>query len=278
MLGVQSDKGKVSDKSILALLGSILIAIMTQIITKLNIYITIIIILSVIIAFLILKMLPLLKEIPELENSQENNLKEIQEFKKTQEDLLKEIEQLKENNSLRDIVGIERIIPEKRNILQERGTFLLEASDHIWILGITLVSFWTGNDIFLDYLAQAGRSNVMIQILLLNPESNCISSKANDENIPVDTFKNWINDSISNFINFRQKNSIKRMELYLYDEFPVWHMIIIDRERGRISHYPHGKPGNAVPYYILNAQGKYNLLEPFIMYFEQLKERSKKVI
>jgi hypothetical protein len=238
-------------KQIIALLGSIMIAIMAQIIAKSPIYILIIIILSIIIAFLILKMLSLLKV----------------------------IEKLKKNKSLQDIVGIERIIPKKKESLQEEPTFLLEANSCIRILGSTLKTIWTDNDIFLKYLAQVGRRNVMIQILLLNPDakSKYLQEKAKDENIGVNTFKNWIENSVSEFKRFKKNNEIERIELYHYDEFPVWNMIIIDHKLAKISYYPYGKQGGEVPYYVLNNQGEYNLLEPFIIYFEQLKKRSKKV-
>ena len=174
------------------------------------------------------------------------------------------------------IIGIKKIEPKKADVISVKPKFLLEADEHIRILGASLKTFWLGSNPFIDYLAQAGKRNVAITILLLNPESKNIE-KARDENILIDTYKNRIRDSISQFKAFKQKNRIGRMELYLYDDFPVWHMIIIDRKYAKISYYPYGKVSEGVPYYIFNNQGKYNLLEPFIIYFEKLQERSEKV-
>ncbi len=258
-------------------LVALILAIAANMITGLNIYLMIIVILIGIITISSLKMLSQSKEIQGSNVIYENHLNEIQELKETHENLLNEIQELKENKPLQD-VGIEEIIPRKSETLQRDPAFLLDAKERICILGTTVRTYWNGDNPFLNYLAQAGKKGVTIQISLLNPESKYVRGQALSEDVTDDTVKSWINNAISELKRFKEVNEIKKMELCLYDEFPVWNMIIVDSRFAKINYYLYRKSGSTVPYYVLNDKGNYNLLPPFIIYFEQLRKRSKKEI
>ena len=173
-------------------------------------------------------------------------------------------------------VGLKEIIPRKIESIQKDPTFLLDAKDNIWILGTSLRTiFWNGNP-FRKYLELAGKKNVMIKILLLNPKSEHVEQKAKEETLDEVTYRSFIDISIRELINSKN-NGIPRMELYLYDEFPVWNMIIIDNIFAKISYFPTGKDGGEAPYYVFDGNGDFNLIKPFKIYLDKLIERSREV-
>jgi len=229
------------NKLILKMLVAIIAGILLQQITNFDIHLAVIVVLIGVIIILIYELLPFSR------------------------------------NSLKD-VGIEEIIPRKSETLQRDPAFLLDAKERICILGTTVRTYWNGDNPFLNYLAQAGKKGVTIQILLLDLESKYVRGQALSEDVTDDTVKSWINNAISELKRFKEVNEIKKMELCLYDEFPVWNMIIVDSRFAKINYYLYRKSGSTVPYYVLNDKGNYNLLPPFIIYFEQLRKRSKKVI
>lgn len=229
------------NKLILKMLVAIIAGILLQQITNFDIHLAVIVVLIGVIIILIYELLPFSR------------------------------------NSLKD-VGIEEIIPRKSETLQRDPAFLLDAKERICILGTTVRTYWNGDNPFLNYLAQAGKKGVTIQILLLDPESKYVRGQALSEDVTDDTVKSWINNAISELKRFKEVNEIKKMELCLYDEFPVWNMLIIDSRFAKINYYLYRKSGSTVPYYVLNDKGNYNLLPPFIIYFEQLRKRSKKEI
>jgi hypothetical protein len=229
------------NKLILKMLVAIIAGLLLQQITNFGIYLAVIVVLIVVISILIYELLPFSR------------------------------------NSLKD-VGIEEIIPRKSETLQRKPSFLLDANERICILGTSVRTYWNGDNPFLKCLAQAGKKGVTIQILLLDPESKYVRGQALSENVADKTVKNWINDAIDELKRFKEVNAIKKMELCLYDEFPVWNMIIVDSRFAKINYYPYRRSGSTVPYYVLSDKGDYNLLLPFIIYFEQLRKRSKKVI
>ncbi|MFZ3060771.1 MAG: hypothetical protein WA102_13675 [Candidatus Methanoperedens sp.] len=174
-------------------------------------------------------------------------------------------------------IGLEEVIPEKGGELKKDPTFLNDAKDCIRILGSSLRTIWADNKSFRAKLAEVGK-NTKIQILLLNPESKYVKERADMEGIAEETYKGQIVLSINAFKKFKEKEKIPNMELYLYDEFPVWNMIIIDHNFAKISYFPIGKDGSKAPYYVFNGQGEYNPIEPFMIYFNKLAQRSKKEI
>lgn len=174
------------------------------------------------------------------------------------------------------IIGIKKIIPPDKRRTDEPN-FLYEADTHIWILGTSLQTFWDTGNSFITHLGKVGRKNVAIDILLLNPESEFLSEKAIDEKKSKTEYRESIETSIEKFQNFKRDKGIRHMDLYLYDDFPIWHMLIIDRKFAKISYYPYGEDASTRPYYVFDKRGKYNILDPFIMYFEKLRKKSKKV-
>lgn len=248
---------------IIAIILAIIAAIVVEIF-HLNTYILVIIVLIIIIGTLI----------SEIFDLKVNNKKIKEENLRINEEIIK----TNEKNCYKEI-GIERIIDKKIKVIPENAIFLEKARDHIYILGVSCSSFWEGSEAFLPYLAKAGKNNILIEILLLNPDTKgkYLKERAQADTITEQTLKNRINDSIHEFIDFKNRNNIKKINLYLYDEVPVWFMIIVDSVYARISYYPIGKPDNGAPYYVLNDKGDYTLINPFIKYFDGLKERSKKV-
>ncbi len=173
--------------------------------------------------------------------------------------------------------GLKGILEEKKLALSKEPKFLLDATEQICILGSSLKTiFWDDNKKFLDYLAIAGKNNVMIKILLLKPTSKFVKEKANEEGNKEVEYRRNIEHSIWRFINFKKNKQIPRFDLFLYDEFPVWFIIIIDDKFAKISYF-YDKDAGEAPYYNFDNKGDYNLIKPFGIYLDKLAERSIKV-
>jgi hypothetical protein len=245
---------------IMSIIGSILVLILALL--NSNIYIIIFVVLILIISILTIFIL----------SPKENNGE--QEQKNPNKN---NFESIPKKTELSILIGLKEVIPKREVEIQKDPIFLNNAKDNIWILGTSLRTIWADNFKFRKNLAEVGK-NTKIQILLLNPDSKYVRERAEIEHIAEETYRGQIVLSINAFKNFKATEKIPNMELYLYDEFPVWNMIIIDRNFAKISYFPTRKEGSEAPYYVFNGQGKCNLIEPFMIYFNKLVERSKKEI
>lgn len=173
-------------------------------------------------------------------------------------------------------IGLIGIIDKKSHIINEDPQFLEDARSRIGILAVSLSSLWEGNEIFRRKLIALGKTKeLLIEILLLEPSSKYLQYRADADEISHITLNNKINNAIREFKKFKQGGI--NIKLYIYNECPIWHIILVDNVYARISYYPSNKPDNEAPYYKFNDEGKYNLLTPFIKYFEELKDRSTEI-
>lgn len=174
--------------------------------------------------------------------------------------------------------GIEVTYPNRDAIQRKRELELIaQARKNVKILGISHRTLWADTEEFLDALLHAGREGVEITFLILDPNGENIAPKASDEGDHPNNWKNDINSSISRFTQLKQDNPRLNINLYKYDVFPIWHMVIIDDDCGLIGYYPTGRPGSGSPLYLIK-KSNLSILIPFLKYFESIKSEDDKII
>jgi hypothetical protein len=175
-----------------------------------------------------------------------------------------------------NIVGVQRIISvdERRKSPRKDPSFFRNAKN-IKILGTSLRSFWEPDNLIVKRLIEEGMKGAKIEIFLLHQASNYAGIKAKDENVNEIDYRFSIKESIYKFYNIKHGYPYQ-MELLLYDEYPIWHMIICNCECGKISYYPKGDDAKNRPYYVFKQGQNQTLLEPLCLHLEQLKKRSIK--
>jgi hypothetical protein len=131
-------------------------------------------------------------------------------------------------------------------------------------------------------------NSVKSTFLILNPDGNNLILKAKDEGIAnpdepynwevrTDIWKDEIKSKIGRFKDLKEDHPRIDLELYTYDIFPIWHMVIIDDKIGLIGYYPTGGSGGDAPLYLIK-EDEMSLLTPFIKYFDTIKSGGKKII
>lgn len=173
---------------------------------------------------------------------------------------------------------IENVYPHRGALEKEREIKLIsEAKENVKVLGISHRTLWAETEDFLSSLIEIENKGIKITFLILDPKGNNLIPKAVDEGDNPDNWKNEIKNSINRFIKLKQEHPTINLELYTYDIFPIWHMVIIDDNIGLIGYYPSGKSGSSSPLYLIN-KSDLSLLTPFIKCFNTIKFSGNKII
>ena len=173
---------------------------------------------------------------------------------------------------------LENVYPHRGALEKEREIKLIsEAKENVKVLGISHRTLWAETEDFLSALMEAGYKGIKISFLILDPNGNNLAPKAADEGDNPDNWKNEIENSINRFIKLKQDHPPINLEVYTYDIFPIWHMVIIDDNIGLIGYYPSGKSGSSSPLYLIN-KSDLSLLTPFIKCFDTIKFSGNKII
>jgi hypothetical protein len=160
---------------------------------------------------------------------------------------------------------------------EEEIRMISEARRDVKVLGISHRTLWADTEEFLNSLIEAGNKNVKITFLILDPSGKNLVPKAKDEYDNPDNWKNEINSSINRFKRLKKDHPTMNLELFAYDVFPIWHMVIIDDSTGLIGYYPTGKTGSSSPLYLIK-KGDLSILTSFIKYFGTLRSQGIRII
>ena len=193
-------------------------------------------------------------------------------YKKVKEQLGKGAKQASSTSFLKNIY------PHRGALQKEKEIRLFsEAKRNIKVLGISHRILLAETEDFWSPLRNAGLEGIKITFLILNPEGKNLIPKAKDEDDISEDWKNEIKNSISRFIKFKENYPTINLELYSYDIFPIWHMVIIDDNIGLIGYYPTRKSGSSSPLYLI-TKSDLSLLTPFIKVFNTIKSRGNRII
>lgn len=172
---------------------------------------------------------------------------------------------------------LKKVYPSKKETEWEKEINLIsEAKKSVKVLGISHKTR-LARPYLEDTLIRAGEDGVEITLLILDLNGKNLVPKANEEGADPKGWKKDIAGSIIQFEQIKRDHPRIDLELYTYDIFPIWHMVIIDDNIGLIGYYPKGKPGGKSPLYLIK-EDNLSLLTPFIKYFNSIKSGGEKII
>lgn len=142
-----------------------------------------------------------------------------------------------------------------------------------YFLGVSAKSTANDKEIENQFIRMAQRSGYEIRFLLMSPSAiENIRARAKDENDDHDA---WILDMKSSI--FRLKKTAERhglnIQIRLYDEYPLWRMVIIDKKNVFLNYALYSRKINDSPL-IKMSNNNDALCNTFIQSFELLWNKS----
>ncbi len=169
-----------------------------------------------------------------------------------------------------DLAGIKRVYKPKYITTAKA----LEKTDSsFYFLGVSAKSTADDKDVEKQFLRLQSNSGYDIKFLLMNPLAIAnITARANDENGNVNSWILDMKSSLSNLKNLADKHNIK-IQIKLYDEYPLWRMIVIDKKIVFLNYALQKTKINSSP--LIKMTNKDNALcNTFIRQFDLLWEKS----
>ncbi len=174
-----------------------------------------------------------------------------------------------------------RDVYSNRNAASEQQEIdaILNAERSVKVLGISHKILWSNQTVFRDVLVKSGLNDVKLTFLILDSNGSNLEKKAVDEGEEPDIWRNDISASMARFKDLKARNPQMDLEVFMYDVFPIWHMVIIDDKIGYIGYYPTNRSASHAPLYVMERhEDKYSLLNPLIKYFDNLRSNGRKVV
>lgn len=116
-----------------------------------------------------------------------------------------------------------------------------------------------------------------MQLLLFDWNSPQFAAKMREERRETDTLidiaRRKARDIANNFISIADGHKLN-LEIKLYEEHPVWRMMITDESRAFVGYYPPGKRGYEGPMFVFEADDPSGLFYPASHYFDLVWARS----
>ena len=166
-------------------------------------------------------------------------------------------------------VGITHIAVDKKPVLVD---FINQCDSSFYFFGISAKRTSSTPELH-KKLSEIGRRQGDIRFLLFNPESPELKRKAQDENENWESWKNDIYGTIKRLKSLATRDEIK-IQVRLYDQFPIWRMYILDNKRIYLHYFLSEKQGPQSPLLILESNEE-ALFWPFYLEFIELWDRSK---
>ena len=128
------------------------------------------------------------------------------------------------------------------------------------------------NPVVQQKLIELGRDKGEIKILLLNPDSEFVKNRANDENESSRAWVSEINATVERLKNLANREHIN-IEVRLYDQYPVWRLSIMDEEEMYINFFLKGQQGpQSQMLYVKNHDN--DLFNAFLLEYERIWDTS----
>lgn len=116
-----------------------------------------------------------------------------------------------------------------------------------------------------------------MRLLLFDWNSSQFAAKMREERRETDTLieiaRRKARDIANNFISIADGHKLN-LEIKLYQEHPVWRMVITDERRAFVGYYPAGKRGYEGPMFVFDSDDPSGLFYPANHYFDIIWARS----
>lgn len=126
----------------------------------------------------------------------------------------------------------------------------------------------TNNNELLAALAELSHKRGDIRFLLLNPASPNLARRAADELAEPDT---WSHDILATVARIKSAAKARNanVQIKYYDDYPVWRMIVCDRQRIRLNYYlPRLRFTDSQTLSVVQRPG--GIQHSFLAYFDEL--------
>lgn len=130
------------------------------------------------------------------------------------------------------------------------GSLLSEVQSEICFMGIIAKRTVTSDEFKAFLTARAGRPT-RIKFLLLDPDSPIFNQRATDENESSTAWKQDLISTIHRLEHYR-KTFNTHIEVRLYDTYPIWRTIILDKQKVVLNFFLKGRRGTESDQVILS--------------------------
>lgn len=144
-------------------------------------------------------------------------------------------------------IGIRRI--DLGNEVPDIRDYDIAENENFYFLGISAKHF-VYDEPFRAKLVKIGHNRCQIRFLLLKPDGEHISRRAQDEAQPVEEWRRHVEDSVRELLLLGKSKGIN-IEVRLYDCYPIWRLISGRNGCMYVSYFLHGKRGRDSPHLLL---------------------------
>jgi hypothetical protein len=162
-------------------------------------------------------------------------------------------------------IGLQRIY-DRFDMAPSTTSVIEHAKTTIEFLGISARTFFESEDVE-ELVKRKVREGVVLRFLVLNPDSQYVKIKANDEGDDPEAWRHDIQASISRINRIKRELNSGRIEVRIYDIAPIWRGIFVDDKIAHITYYPHGHRGKYSPVFFLENR-EVSLYDPLHDYFK----------
>ncbi len=175
------------------------------------------------------------------------------------------------NNEEKSEIGINNIYTTKKNSFSK---IVENANNSFFFLGIS-AKRTNSSPIIQKKIIEIGRKNGEIRFLLLDPDSENVKKRADDEKDDYNSWKNEINATITRLKSLEKKHNIT-IQIRVFDEYPVWRMNIIDSNKIYLNYFLLNKQGAQSPQIEL-IENDNSIFWPLFNTYNELWKKSKVV-
>jgi len=161
---------------------------------------------------------------------------------------------------------------------QVEATIYRSAQKCIDFLTISGRSIYSGN---VEEILAEKPKNFRMRLLLFDWNSPELPDKMRDERreneVMINLARDKANSIAKQFLVFADGLGLS-LKIKLYQDYPVWRLMIADTKTAYLGYYPHGKRGYEGPMFVFSANDKASLFAPVSHYFDVLWKKSGKAL
>jgi len=146
------------------------------------------------------------------------------------------------NKSIGTDLGLDHVYTNNKPSLDD---YVTDISTSFYFWGIS-AKRTTSNPKLQKKMIEIGHKKGEIKFLLLNPKSEVIGRKAEDENDDAASWRSEISATIQRLKSFSKKHNIN-IEVRIYNDFPIWRMNIINGKRIYLNYFLSNQQGPESP-------------------------------
>ena len=127
------------------------------------------------------------------------------------------------------------LIATHKSAYKTRDSTIADAEEYYWLMGVS-AQYVRSAEAFLKYLPDYKRRMCKYRFLLLNPKSPYLEQHTRREGRSASVVAGVIRNSIDELKDFQSRNNLT-IEIRLYDDLPVFRILIIDKKLCYVSFY-----------------------------------------